>query len=143
MVSIQFSYTSPIKCRYFSPFGNPVSCSPLTFYLCSLNCLSNGDVIYGISCLYSFSCLSCVDVICGTFVLYLVVCTIVGIVDGSILPLIIFCTFTYVLSCSFFTPKLEAPPSLTLLFLLKIILGEFVATFFLFSNVVYISSPII
>jgi hypothetical protein len=30
-----------------------------------------------------------------------------------------------------------------LLFLLKIILGEFVATFFLFSNVVYISSPII
>jgi hypothetical protein len=149
-VSIQFSYTSPLKCKCSSPSRNHVSCSLLTSCLCSLSCLSNGNVIYGISYLYFFICLSCGDVICGTFVVYLIVCTIVGIARtivgityGSTLPLIIFCAFTYVLSCSFFTFKLEAHPSSTLLFLLRTLLGEFVATFFLFSNVVYISSLIL
>ncbi len=37
----------------------------------------------------------------------------------------------------------EAPPSSTLFFLLKALLGESVTTFFLFSNVVYISSLIL
>jgi hypothetical protein len=48
-----------------------------------------------------------------------------------------------VLSCSFFTPELEVPPSSILLFLLRAFRGDFVATFFLFLSVVYISSLVI
>jgi hypothetical protein len=44
---------------------------------------------------------------------------------------------------SFFTLKPEAPPSSTLLFFLKALLGEFVVAFFLFSNIVYISSLVL
>jgi hypothetical protein len=44
------------------------------------------------------------------------------------------------LSYSFFTHELEAPPSSTMFFLLRTLLDESTATFFLFSNVVYISS---
>jgi hypothetical protein len=70
-------------------------------------------------------------------------CTIVGIANGSTLPLIIFCVFTSVFSCLFFTREPKAPPSSTLLFFLRAFLSEFVATFFLFSSVIYISSLII
>jgi hypothetical protein len=44
------------------------------------------------------------------------------------------------LSYSLFTLELEAPPSSTLFFLLRTLLGEFVVAFFLFSNFIYISS---
>ncbi len=53
------------------------------------------------------------------------------------------CALKFVLSCSFFTPQPEAPPSSTLFFLLRAFLGKFVATFFLFSNVVCISSLVL
>jgi hypothetical protein len=122
VVSIQSSYTSPSKCRCSSPSGNLVSCSLLTSYLCSLSCLSYGDVIY------------------GTYVVYLVVYTIVGIArtivgtaNGSTLPLIIFCAFTFVLSYSLFTPGPNAPPSSTIIFFLRALLRESTTAFFLFS----------
>ncbi len=68
MVSIQSSHISPSKCRCSLPSGNLMSCSLLTPWFCSLNYLSCGDVIYGISCLCSFGCLSCGDVIYGIIV---------------------------------------------------------------------------
>jgi hypothetical protein len=117
MVSIQFSYTSSSKCRCSSPFGNFMPCSFLTSRFYSLNYFSYGDVIY------------------GTFTICLATHTIIGIIDGSILPLIIFCALTYVFSCSLSTLELEVFPFSTLFFLLK----ESVATFFLFSSVVWIS----
>jgi hypothetical protein len=126
VVSIQFSYESPSKCRCSPPSKNLVSCSLLTSWFYSLNCLSCGNVIYGTSCLCSFGCLSCGDVIYGTSTVclatYTIVgttCTIVGTTNGSILPLINFCALTSVLFCSLFTFKLETPPSSTLFFLLK------------------------
>jgi hypothetical protein len=83
----------------------------------------------------------------GIFAVCLVACaiivttlTIVGITNGSILPVIIFCAFKSMLSYSFFIPKLEVFPSSTLFFLLITLLGEFATTFFLFSSVVYIFS---
>jgi hypothetical protein len=48
-----------------------------------------------------------------------------------------------VLSCTFFTPKLEAPPSSTQFFLLKALLGESTVALFWFSSVVYISSLVL
>jgi hypothetical protein len=66
--------------------------------------------------------------------------TIVDTANGSTLPFIIFYALGFVLSYSLFTPKPKAPPSSTLLFLLRTLLGEFSGIFFLFSNVVYISS---
>jgi hypothetical protein len=48
-----------------------------------------------------------------------------------------------VLSYFFLTPHLEVPPYSTLLFLFRAFLGNFVATFLLFSNVVYISSLVL
>ncbi len=108
MVSIQFSYMSPSMCKSSSPFKNLVSCSFLTFYL------------------YSFSRLSCGDVICGTSVICLATYTIGGItctnvdnVNGATLPFIIFYVHAYMLSCSFLTSDLEAPPSSILFFLLR------------------------
>jgi hypothetical protein len=53
-----------------------------------------------------------------------------GTADGSILPFIIFYAFKFMLSYSLFTPKHESPPSSTLLFLLKALIGKFIATFF-------------
>jgi hypothetical protein len=50
MVSIQYSHTSPSKCRCSLPFRNLMSCSLLTPWLCSLNYPSCGNVICGISC---------------------------------------------------------------------------------------------
>ncbi len=70
-------------------------------------------------------------------------CTIVSIVNGSIFPLIIFCAFAYVFSCSFFILEPKAPLSSTLFFLLKALLRESATTFFLFSNVVCIASLVI
>jgi len=138
------------KCRCSSPFGNLMSCSLLTSYLCSFSCFSYGHVICGTSCLCSLSCLSCGDVICGTFVVYLVACTtigiartIVGIENGSILPFIIFYALTFVLSYSLFTPKLEALLSSTLFFFLRTLFGEFATTFFLFSSAICISTLVI
>ncbi len=103
-----------------SPSGNLVSCFLLTSYLCSLDCLSYGNVIYHTSYLRSLSCPSCGDVIYGTSLVYLVAYTIIGIahtivaiIDGSTLALIIFCAHVIVLSHSFFTLELEAPPSST------------------------------
>jgi hypothetical protein len=49
--------------------------------------------------------------------------TTVGIANGSTLPLIIFYALTFVLSYFLFTPKLETPPSSTLFFLLRTLLG--------------------
>jgi hypothetical protein len=147
MVSIQSSHTSLSKCKCSSPFGNLMSCSLLTPWLCSLICFSYGNVIYGVSCLYSLNCLSRGDVIYGTTRVYIIAYTTVGIalttvgtIDGSILPFIIFCAFKFVLLCSLFTSEPKAFPSSTMFFLLKALLGEFVATFFMFSSVVYISS---
>jgi hypothetical protein len=101
-----------------SPSGNLVSCFLLTSCLCSLGCLSYGNVICYTSYLRSLSCPSCGDVIYGTSLVYLVTYTIidightiVGHVDGSTLALMIFCAHVIVLSYSFFTPELEAPPS--------------------------------
>ncbi len=129
MVSIQFSYTSPSKCRCFSLFRNLVSCSFLTSCLYSLNCPSYKDVIYG------------TFVVClATYTIVGITCTIVGITNGSILPLVIFYAFAYVLSCFLFTLESKALPSSTFLFLLRALICEFVVTFFLFSSVVYIFS---
>jgi hypothetical protein len=143
MVSIQFSHTSLSKCKCSSPFRNLMSCSLLTPWLCSLCCVSFSDVIYGIFCLCCLSCLSCGNVTYGTVIGYLIALTIVGTANGSILPLIIFYALKFVLSCSLFTPKTKAPPSWTLFFLLRAFIGEFATTFFLFSNVVYISSLVL
>jgi len=68
---------------------------------------------------------------------------LLGIADGSILPLIIFYALKYVFSYSFFIPKPEAPPFSTLFFLLRALPGESVAAFFLFYNVICISSLVI
>ncbi len=102
-----------------------------TFRLCSLSCLSYGVVIF------------------GTYIIYLVAYTTIGtihttisIVDGSILPLIILCALTFVLSCSLFILKHEALSS-TLFILLRALLGKSAPAFFLFSNVVYISSLVL
>jgi len=143
MVSIQSSYIFPSKCKRSSPFRNLVSCSSLTSCLYSLNYLFCKDVIYGTSCLCSFSCVSCGVVICGISIVCLAICTIVDIANGFILSLIIFCALKSVLSYSLFTLELEAPPFSTLFFLLKTLLEEFVATFFLFSSVVFISSLVL
>jgi hypothetical protein len=94
--------------------------------------------------------LSCEDVISSTIVVCLIAYTTGGItfttigsINGSTLLFIIFCAFKYVLPCSFFTLELEAPLSSILFFLLKALLGESVAAFFLFFNVVYISSLVL
>ncbi len=108
MVSIQSSYSSSSKCRCSSPSRILVSCSFLTSQLHSLSYLSCGDIICGTYCLSSFGCPSYGYVICGAFVVYLATCAIVGTIDGSTLPLIIFCALTLKFSCSFFTPKHEA-----------------------------------
>ncbi len=102
------------------------------------------------SYLYSFSCLSCGDVIYGTSIVCLPTCTTIGITyttigttNGSTLPFIIFCAFISMLSYSLFIPEPKAPPSSTLLFFLKTLLGKFVIAFFLFSTFVYISFLVI
>ncbi len=137
MVSIQSSHTSPSKCRHSSCSGNLMSCSLLTPWLCSLGCLSYDDVVYNISCLCSLGCFTYGDVVYGIVTMYLTTFTISGIAlttigttYGAILPLIIFCAFKYVLSCTLFTPKLEAPPSSTLFFLLRELLGKSATTLF-------------
>jgi hypothetical protein len=58
------------------------------------------------------------------------------------MPLIIFYALTYVFSYSHFTFELEVLLSSTLFFFLKA-LREFATTFFMFSNVVYISSLVL
>ncbi len=145
MVSIQSSHTSPSKCRCSSPSRNLMSCSLLTPY--SLSCFSCGDVICGISCLCSFGYFSCGDVICDITIICLITCNtngttmiIVGTVDGFTLPLIIFFTFKVVFSYSLFIHEHEVPFSSTLFFLLRALLRKSIVIFFLFSNVVYISS---
>ncbi len=150
VVSIQSSHTSPSKCKCSSPSRNLTSCSLLTPLLYSYNCLSCGNVIYGISCLCSLGCLSYGNVICGTIVIYLITwivggtaLTIVDTTDGFTLPLIIFCALQFVLPRSFFISKTKSPPSSTLFFLSKALLGEFVATFFPFFSVIYISSLVL
>jgi hypothetical protein len=48
-----------------------------------------------------------------------------------------------VLSCSLFILKHEAPPSSTLFFLLRALLGESIVTLFRFYSVIYISSLVL
>ncbi len=150
MVCIQSSHTSPSKCRCSSPFGNLMSCSFLIPWLCSLNCFFCDNFICSIFCLYSLGCLSCGDVICGIVAACLTACTtsgitltIIGIAYGSILHLIVFCALKFVLSCSLFILKHEAPPSSTLFFLLRALLGESIVTLFRFYSVIYISSLVL
>ncbi len=133
MVSIQSSHTSPLQCKCFSFYGNLMSCSCLTPWLCSFSYLFYDDVICGISCFCSFNYISHGDVIYGTIPIYLTTCTtisialtIVGTADGSIVPFIISCAFKYMLTCSIFTLKPKAPPSSTLFFLLNAFIEEFV-----------------
>jgi len=116
---------SPSKCKCSSPFGNLVSCPLLTFYPCS------------------FICLSCRYVIYGTYVVCLVARTIIGTIDGATLPLVIFCTLSYVFSHSLLILEPEALPSSDLVFSLKTLLGDPATYFFLFSNVVCISSLVL
>ncbi len=141
-----FTY-NPFKVQMLLTLQKPYVMFPLTPQLCSFSCPSCGDVICGISCLRSLNYFSCGNVIYGTIVICLIAYTIVGTaftivgtIDGSTLPFIIFCAFKFVISYSLFTPKHEALPSSIMFFLLITLLGEFVATFFLFSNVVFISS---
>ncbi len=102
-----------------------MSSSFLTFYLCSFSCFSRGNVI------------------CNTFTNYLATCTIIGTADGATMPLITFYALAYVLSYSLLTLEHEAPPCLTLFFFLRTHFGNYAATFFLFSNDVYISSLVL
>jgi len=127
-----------------------MSCSLLTAWLYSLNCPSYDDVICGISCLCSLDCFSCGDFICDTATICLITyttigttLTIVSTIDGSTIPLIIFCAFEFMLSYSPFTPEPKAPPSSILFFLLRTLLGKFATTFFLFSSVICISSLVL
>jgi hypothetical protein len=69
--------------------------------------------------------------------------TTIGIVDGSILPLIIFCALKFVLSYSLFILEPKAPPSSILFFLLRALFEKSATAFFLFSSVIYISSLIL
>jgi len=105
---------------------------------------------YSTSCFYSFSCLSYGDVTYGTYTKCLVnytivgtAYTIIGTANGSTLPLVIFHALALVLSYSLFTLELEALLSSTLFFFLRALINEFIATFFLFSSVVYISSLVL
>jgi hypothetical protein len=143
VVSIQSSHTFLSNCRCSSSFRNLVSCSLLTPWVCSFNYPSCGDVICGISCFCSFNCLPCEDVIYGTAEVCLTTYTIIGIADGSTLPFIIFCAFKSVPSCSLFTLEPKVLPFSTLFFHLRALLREFVAAFFLFFSVVYISSLVL
>ncbi len=150
IISIQSSHTSLLKYRCSSPFGDLMSCSFLTPWLCSFSCFSCGNVICGTSYLCSLSYVSCGVVIYGIFIVCLATCTtigtvltIIGIADGSTLPFIIFYALKFVLSCSLFTPKLEAPPSSTLFFLLRTLPQRIAIAFFLFSSVVCISSLVL
>jgi hypothetical protein len=59
------------------------------------------------------------------------------------MPFIIFYALKSMLSCSFFTLEPEVPPSSTLFFLLRTLLGKFAIAFFLFSSDVYISSLVL
>jgi len=68
--------------------------------------------------------------------------TIVGATNGSILPLIIFYVTKSIFSYSLFTFEPKALCSSTLFFLLKALLRESMVAFFLFFNVIYISSSI-
>ncbi len=122
----------------------------LTSWLCSLTCLSCGDVICGNLCLCSLCYLSCGNVICGTSIIRLATYTIIGtartiigISNGSILPFVIFFALTSMFFCSLFILQLEVAPSSTMFFLLSALIRESTTTFFLFSNVVYISSLVL
>jgi hypothetical protein len=90
---------------------------------------------------------SCGNVIYGTSTIYLATYTIVGsyhttigITNGSTWYLIIFYAFAFMLVYSLFTHELDALPSSILFLLLRALLGESIVAFFLFSNVMYISS---
>ncbi len=150
MVSIQSSHTSPSNYKCSCPSRNLMSCSFLTPWLYPLSCFFCGDVICGISSLFSLGCLSYGNVIYGIVAICLIAYTIIGtafttigIVGCSILPLIIFYALKYMLSCSLFTPQLEALPSSTLFFRSIALLREFDTAFFLFSSAVYTSSLVL
>jgi hypothetical protein len=147
MVPIQYLHTSPLKYKCSSPSINLMSCSLLSPWLYSFNYLSCGNVICGIFYFCSLDYLFYGNVIYSIVIICLTSYTIsgttlitVGNVDGYILPLIIFCALKYVLSCSLFIPKLKVPPSSTMFFLLRALLGESIVAFFLFSSAIYISS---
>ncbi len=60
--------------------------------------------------------------------------------DGSTLPFIIFYALIFVCSCSLFTHKPKALPSLTMFFLLKTLIGKS-TTIYLFCFLVFSTSP--
>jgi hypothetical protein len=122
----------PFKMQMFLTFWKPYVMFLFNSQLCSFNYLSCGDVIYGISYLCSFSCLSYGDVIYGIAEVCLIPYTIVGTTNGSTLPFIILCALKFVLSCSPFIPKLEAPPFATLFFLLRALFWRSIVIFFCF-----------
>jgi len=126
VVSIQYSYTSPSKCKCSSLSRNLMSSSPLTSSFYSLNCFSCGYVIYGIAkvCLTAYTTIN-------------IIITIVSTTNGSILPLIIFYTLKSILSYSVFIIEPKAPPSSTLFFLLRTLIGKSMTTFFLFFSVIW------
>ncbi len=143
MVSIQSSYTFTSKCKWSSPFENCMSCSLLTSWFYSLNCFFCEDAFY---CTLGLNYLNYVSYgvgICGIYAVCLAACATISTIDGSTLAFIIFYALRFVLSCSLFTLELEAPPSSILLFFLRALLGEFIVVFFLFSNVVCISSLVL
>ncbi len=113
---------------------------PLNFLPLFLQLSFLWNVICGTSYLCSLKSLSYKDVIYGTSTICLVAYTIVGIACGSTLSLIIFCALTFLLSYSLFILEHKAPIFSTLFFLSKSFLGKFDVAFFLFSNVVCISS---
>jgi hypothetical protein len=146
VVSIQSSYTFASKCKCFSPSRNLVSYSLLTSWLYSLSYLSYGDVIYTFAPLIvSYGIVICgISIVClATYTTVGTALTTISITDGPTLPLIIFCAFKSMIFDSLFIPKPKAPPSSTLLFLSRTLLGEFAIAFFLFFSVVYISSLVI
>ncbi len=122
-------------------FINVPICLWMLFYLWNPSIMFFlGLCVYSLICL---SCGSCGDDICGTSTLFLPSCMNVSIVDGAILPFIIFWTHAFVFSYCFLFLNLKAPPSLAFLFFLRSFPGDFAITFFLFSNVACIFSLVL
>jgi len=107
---------------------------------------SFGDLVsfsFFIICLCSLIRLSCEDNIYDASALCLLACTNVGITNGATLPFIILWPLASVLSYSFLAPNPKVPPSSTLPFLFRTLLGNFATTFLMFSNATCISSLVL
>jgi hypothetical protein len=120
------SIDDPISCTNILPNPNSNGYPYVDLSLLIGTYSSNSSSSYG-------------DVIYGTSVDYLVTYTTIGTTDGATLPLITFCALASVFFYSFLIHELEAPPSLAMFFFLRTFLGDYYATFFLFSSAIYIS----